>query len=334
VPQARYRAAIEWPTVALALGIYGGWGVLTWWHDEIPTSLSIALGAWLVAWQSSLQHEVIHGHPTRHRWLNDAIGRPALWLWIPFDRYRAMHLAHHRDEWLTDPIDDPESAYVTADAWASLGRTGRVLLLSQRTLAGRLLLGPIWSLVAFWRGEARLLAADAPGVRRAWLLHLPAAALVLGWTLAIAGVPAWWLAACSFAGTSLAMIRSFAEHRPAREPDHRTAVVEGAPLLGLLFLNNNLHVVHHARPGVPWYRLPRLFRTQREAWLERNGGLVYRGYAEIAARYLFRLRDHPVHASAQMPSIAPASIAAARRPKPGPSGRSSSSIGTIARTTS
>src|SRR6218665_675123 len=74
-------ARIEWQTVALAIVIYGGFLVATWFWQSLPLVAVIVIGGWLVAWQGSLQHEVIHGHPTRSRRINDAIGWPPLSLW-------------------------------------------------------------------------------------------------------------------------------------------------------------------------------------------------------------------------------------------------------------
>jgi len=65
-----------------------------------------AFGAWLVAWHSSLQHELLHGHPTPWQGVNRAIGLIQLSLWLPYDVYRASHLAHHQDETLTNPQHD------------------------------------------------------------------------------------------------------------------------------------------------------------------------------------------------------------------------------------
>jgi fatty acid desaturase len=96
-------------------------------------------------------------------------------------------------------------------------------------------------------------------------------------------------------GTSLLMIRSFAEHRAAPDADRRTAVVENAGVLGLLFLFNNLHVAHHERPGIPWYRLPGWYRRERQRLLEKNGGLVYHGYAEVVRKYLLHGHDQIIH---------------------------------------
>ncbi|MEK1861715.1 MAG: fatty acid desaturase, partial [Rhizobium leguminosarum] len=103
----------EWPTVILALVIHGGFLALTWWWQSLPLIMAVIAGGWLIAWHGSLQHEVIHGHPTGNQRINDAIGSIPLSLWLPYPIYRESHLEHHRDEYLTDPIEDPESSYFT-----------------------------------------------------------------------------------------------------------------------------------------------------------------------------------------------------------------------------
>jgi fatty acid desaturase len=90
-------------------------------------------------------------------------------------------------------------------------------------------------------------------------------------------------------------VRSFAEHRAMPEAERRTAIVEGAWILGPLFLFNNLHAAHHLRHRVPWYQLPRFYRLNRAALIERNGGLVYHGYFDVVRRYLVRPHDQPIH---------------------------------------
>lgn len=53
------------------------------------------------------------------------------------------------------------------------------------------------------------------------------------------------------------------EHRPAARAKERIVLNEADPLLLLLFLNNNLHLVHHDLPSLPWYLLPRVYRARR-----------------------------------------------------------------------
>ena len=293
---------VEWPTLALAAAIHGGWIALCVLHESLPWWGFVAAAAWVSAWFGSLQHEIIHGHPTRSRMVNAALAMPPLWLWLPWGRYRDSHLAHHADSRLTDPLDDPESRYWTPQAWAALGAAGRAIDDAQSTLAGRLALGPAWGMSRFLRAEFAALRQGDRDARGAWLVHalwmVPHCAFVF-W---ICGVPPWlYVLGFVQGGFSLTLLRSFAEHRAATDPAHRTAIVENSPVFGLLFLFNNLHAAHHRWPRVPWYRLPALHRARREALIAGNGGLVYDGYAEIARRFLLRRHDAAIHPTGRAP---------------------------------
>ena len=302
VPRAKRPRGVEWPSLALCAGVYAGFGALTWWHACLPAPF-VAIGlAAILTLQASMQHEFIHGHPTRWRRLNRALAAVPLSLWLPFGSYRRTHLVHHRDESLTDPFDDPESWYWSAQAWARLGPAGRALVRFQTTLCGRLLLGPAWIVLRFLGAEALGLAAGTRGTRRIWLGHVPAAAAVAAWLFGACGLdPAFYLLAVVYPSTALLLLRSFAEHRAAEGVGERTAIVENAPVLGFLFLFNNLHAAHHERPLVPWYALPRLYRENRGRLVAANRGLVYDGYGEVARRFLFVPHDialHPRHRDA------------------------------------
>jgi fatty acid desaturase len=62
----------------------------------------------------------------------------------------------------------------------------------------------------------------------------------------------------------------------------------------LIFLNNNLHVAHHAQPHVPWHELPRIWRGMRRA--NARSGRIFPGYGAVAREYLLRpfiTAEHP-----------------------------------------
>jgi len=290
---------LEWPTIILTAVIYGGFLALTWWWDKLPWPGVALAGAWLIAWHGSLQHEVIHGHPTGNQRINNAIGSIPLSLWLPYEIYRESHLEHHRDEHLTDPIEDPESSYFTRAAWQRLGPAGRVLARWNTTLFGRLTIGPAVMLLSFLAQEGRLLGAGEPGRARIWTVHLIGAAIVLLWVTAVCGMPFWlYFFGFVYLGAALTRLRSYAEHRYAERYEERTAVVENSHVFGLLFLYNNLHVLHHLKPGISWYRLPEVYRLNREDLIAINGGLVYNTYWDIARRFLVKPHDsitHPNH---------------------------------------
>lgn len=305
-PNVSRRVAVEWPTLGLAVAIYGGWGALTYWHAALPLVVLVPAAAWIVAWHSSLQHEIIHGHPTRWRPFNRALGFVPLSLWLPFKRYRMMHLSHHRDERLTDPLDDPESFYWTDAQWARLDPVSRWLVRAQTTLLGRLVVGPFWSVPRFLLSEARLIWRGDRVVARIWGKHLVGCAAILAWLWGVCGLnPLAYLAMFVYPGTALLLIRSFAEHKAETIVSRRTAIVEGSPVLGLLFLNNNLHAAHHAQPTLPWYRLPAWYRDNRTALLDGNGGLVYSGYVDVFRRFFLAPHDRPAHPLGRAPDATP-----------------------------
>ncbi|MCK6454464.1 MAG: fatty acid desaturase, partial [Alphaproteobacteria bacterium] len=295
----------EAPTWTLALGVYTAWGALTWGYHSLPWWLLLPAGAYVTCLHGSLQHEVLHGHPTRRRWLNELLARPALWLWLPYGAYRDSHLAHHRTTKLTCPGLDPESNYLVPEDWARLPAPVKAVYAICATSPGRLIVGPAVCVAVYLGRELRALAAADPAadsnVRRAdqralargnrrplrhWPAHAAFMVPVLYWVLVVCEVPFWgYVGFFAYPGLALTLLRSFAEHRPERDQGRATAIVEASWPMALVYLNNNLHAVHHERPDLPWYRLPSVYRAERAAILARNGGHVYPGYAAIIGRF-------------------------------------------------
>ena len=120
VPSKRLR--FEPQTLAVAVAIYGGFGLVTWYFHSLPLWIVVPLGAVLIAWHGSLQHETIHGHPFASRRINALLGGVPLSLFIPYPLYRRTHLWHHRfgGRILTDPLVDPESFYLKSFGWRAI----------------------------------------------------------------------------------------------------------------------------------------------------------------------------------------------------------------------
>ena len=293
---ASWWRRMEAPTWAMALAVYAGFGLVTWNYDALPWWSILPLGAWFVCWQGSLQHELLHGHPTRLTAINALLAYPSLWLWLPYPLYRESHLKHHNDEDIALPGIDPESYYVSGDDYARMPSWRRLLLRARNSLAGRLLLGPGMAYVELYQVEAqRLRDGDRSHVIH-WLVHIPVVAAVLYWALVVCGIPFWVYVFCfAYPGLSLTMLRSFAEHRPAKAPGARIVVVETWLPLRLLFFNNNYHAPHHADPGRAWYDLHDWYWAEREAFREGNEGYIFSGYGDQFRRFLFTPKDSPVH---------------------------------------
>jgi fatty acid desaturase len=164
------------------------------------------------------------------------------------------------------------------------------MLLAMRTLAGRLTLGPLVVTMRWWRSMA---VTRPRRVVHCAVTHVAGVALVLV-VVAASGLPLWiYVVGVAWCGGALSLLRSFVEHRLS-DQGTRSAVVHAGWFFSLLFLNNNLHHTHHARPGVPWFELPGLHARLDADRIAAVGAGLYTGYAEIARRYLVRPFDRVV----------------------------------------
>jgi len=292
----------EWPTWLLIAVIHGGWGATLVFWRTLGTLPATLLMIWWCAWYMSLQHELIHGHPTRWPAVNRLFGTLPLAVWYPYRLYRDSHLRHHVDFHLTLPALDTESSYVSPAEWAGMGRAMRALLWLNKTFWGRMLVGPAIAIGGAWRDAIREPLRGDWRYAGMWLRHLGLLAGLL-WTVdAVAGVsPIRYLLAIAYPAQSLAMVRSFYEHRPAEDHKQRVVLNEAGPVFRLLFLNNNYHLVHHELPSLPWYLLPRVYRAWRDDYIARSGGFHVRGYGELARRHGWRPVDAPVHPHMEEP---------------------------------
>ena len=288
---------VEWPTLGLILATYALWALSALWLPAVSMPLALLGCVLALVLHSSLSHEAIHGHPTRHAGLNAALMFPALGLFVPYLRFRDTHLAHHRDSSLTDPYDDPESNYLDPARWQALPRWRQALCRANNTLLGRLLIGPALGQAAFLRADLAAMRAGDRAVRAAWAWHFVALLPVLAVLQLPGAMPLPAYIAAAYGALSVLKIRTFLEHCAHERARGRTVIVEDRGPLAFLFLNNNLHVVHHMHPRVPWYRLPEIYFSNRQRYLTRNNGYRYASYGEVFRRYLFKAKDpvpHPI----------------------------------------
>src|SRR5687768_1261431 len=191
---------VEWPTVTILGGCYAAWLAATWFYPVLGPWLFVFIAAPLVTLHSSLQHEALHGHPTRSAALNEAMVYPPLGLLFPYRRFKSLHLRHHNDAALTDPYDDPESFYLAAADWQRLPAPLQKVLDFNNTFLGRFTIGPLVMLIGFTASEARLVRAGGGKVLSAWLHHFAGIALVFSWTALVCDIPVWLYAATAYLG--------------------------------------------------------------------------------------------------------------------------------------
>ena len=283
----------EWQTWLLIVFVYTTWLALVSKYTTLPGAAILLVIT--NAFHGSLQHELIHGHPTRYPWLNGLLAYPPLSLWYPYPLYRQSHIVHHNHEIITLPGVDPESFYVSQLRWNELGPLHRKLLIFNMTLAGRMLIGPAITLAHLCRQAYMALQSGDRVSIRVWSIHFVLVFTLLYSLTQFAGIPAWQYGLIAYASQSLSMLRSFFEHRAVPEEQQRSVLVEASWPMRLLFTNNNYHLLHHDQPGLAWYLLPVVYRKQSDELKQRNGNFVVKGYQQWWFQNLFIPVDHPRH---------------------------------------
>jgi fatty acid desaturase len=162
------------------------------------------------------------------------------------------------------------------------------------TLLGRMVLGPAIGVTGFLRSEWPKLRSDAD-VRQAWLLHFVGMIPVFLIVQIGFGLPFWLYALVpAYIGLSIIGVRTYCEHQWFEDPDGRTIIVENS-LLSILFLYNNLHIVHHKLPTVAWYHLPRLYQDKKDDWQKLNKGYVFPNYLAIFRSFALKAKEPNIH---------------------------------------
>ena len=286
--------AIEWPTVFLWLACWGLWLIGVFVLPMVSMLLAGVVLTLVLVLQSSLSHEALHGHPFASRRVNDGLAMVSLGLLVPYIRFRDTHLAHHIDERLTDPYDDPETNFYDPAVWARMAPWQQRIMQLNNALLGRMLIGPLMSQVMFMRGDWREMRQGNRAIIWAWGIHLLSSALVIT-VVVTSPMPIWIYLMCCYFAMSVLKIRTFLEHRAHQYSTARTVIIDDKGPLAFLFLNNNLHAVHHLHPQVAWYNLPRLYRDNADSYDGFNEDYNYRSYAQVIARYFVKAKDPVPH---------------------------------------
>lgn len=294
----KLRTKIELPTLGLIWGTYSTWVVLLVYNSVITLALWIILFALNITLFLSITHEVVHGHPTRNKLLNRLLVlMPIGWV-FPYERFRDTHIEHHTTDFLTDPLDDPESWYEPRFQYEKMNRWARSLLTFNNTLFGRMLIGPAISISKFYISEVSQIIHNKTSRKyliTIWAQHL---VLCLGMVIFIAQfstVPVWAIVLSLYLGLSILLVRTFLEHQAAEDFQERTVIIEHCCPLAFLFLYNNLHAVHHEHPRVPWYELPRLYKEKSQHFKNLNNHYIYSSYGEVFRKYFLTPKEQIPH---------------------------------------
>jgi len=288
------KEAGEWRTLAVVIAVYGLTVLTVVRYDVLTPWLAVPMLAILGAWHLSMQHEVLHGHPFKNQFINDAIGGIPVTLWIPYLAFKKDHHEHHLSD-LTNPALDNESYYVSQEQWDKAGRIRRAAWTANRTILFRMFVWTIVSTITYVLSVLKRAVRGEKGDRLAVALHVIGVAFVV-YLVSLSSMPLWQFALGTlYGGRILNAIRPFPEHKYQSGVETRTAMIMAGRFMSLLMLNNNLHVAHHDEPGVPWYRYDKLMQRVNAVQRARDAGVLYEGgYAEVFRRFSFTPVDSPV----------------------------------------
>jgi fatty acid desaturase len=251
---------IEWTVIAAA-----SLAAVHWWSAPAVVGAALVIAtrqhALLV-----LYHDGVHGLVARSRRVNDFIvnafvGVPLL---LPIHLYRALHLSHHRH---LGAACDPERVLLyRGQPWAfrplDLGALARQL--AGDVLAWNGIAMTIRYLRERTAGNTLRLPRTRPHPELTVQFVVLAGALacaLAAWPVTTMRIALLWFLPYVTVTQLLQKVRSFAEHATP-EADATLSCSWSPGLIGRLTIwpyNINYHREHHARPKVPWDRLPATF---------------------------------------------------------------------------
>ncbi|WP_248920121.1 fatty acid desaturase family protein [Pseudomonas entomophila] len=271
------------------------WTVMLWiadlvllvlaWNFWLSESTVLQILGLLVAGLATVQlylilHEALHGATSDNRRLNDIIGHFNGWLIaLPFLVRRRFHMAHHT--WTAHPLNDPENR-------GMIERFAVMTKKQERTLEFMwkhwLPMIAVNHFLLNWRAPfiARAQGDDSPRIlkeirfARLYLLGYLVVA-VAAWAFGhLADLALFYLIIWLFLALIVELV-NLPHHAEAPllakdgerlqfwEQDRVSHDCKSVPVWSrFVILNFNLHIVHHAFPSVPWYRLPEAHRMLHE----------------------------------------------------------------------
>jgi len=221
---------------AVAIAIGSVWGYWAW---DLPGWACFSLDVLALHIAGTIIHDACHHAAHQNRILNAALGHgSALLLCFSFPVFTRVHIQHHAH--VNDPKNDP-------DHFVSTG-------------------GPLWLIAArFFYHEVFFFQ------RRLWrkweLLEWFLARLFLVLVVVVTlhfgvydFVLTYWFLPSAVVGLALGLFFDYLPHRPFQARDRwKNARIYPNPVLNLLIMGQNYHLIHHLWPSIPWYHYQKAY---------------------------------------------------------------------------
>jgi beta-carotene hydroxylase len=216
---------------------------LGYWRWEFPDWYCFASNVIALHLVGTVIHDASHNVAHRDRVMNAVLGHgSALMLGFSFPVFTRVHMQHHAN--VNDPTNDP-------DHFVSTG-------------------GPLWLIAPrFFYHEVFFFK------RKLWrkyeLLEWFLSRLVFVSIVVLAiqydfldYIFNFWFSPALVVGLALGLFFDYFPHRPFAERDRwKNARVYPSPILNLLIMGQNYHLIHHLWPSIPWYHYQRAYRETR-----------------------------------------------------------------------
>ena len=231
VPPGGFSPTLLMFLAALTLLVLSNCGYWLWqwshWCCFLTNVLALHIAGTVI-------HDACHQSAHRHKVINAILGHgSALMLAFAFPVFTRVHLQHHAH--VNDPKNDP-------DYFVSTG-------------------GPLWLINArFLYHEIFFFQRRLWQKQELWEWFFSRLVVVVIFALAIryhflGYVLNFWFIPTAIVGLALGLFFDYLPHRPHQERDRWTnARVYPHPLLNLLIMGQNYHLVHHLWPSIPWYK--------------------------------------------------------------------------------
>lgn len=280
----RLKPAFAWPTVMLAVACLSVFAASTslavtgalWWSVAVVINTVAAYAAYTVVHEAT--HYNISARARHLRWVDHILGNLCgVLLMLPYYHHRREHWRHHA---VTNSPDDPD--IVVKGAFTSL-------VLVKFPVASATYLVPVYVFT-----NLRKLGLDATERLMTYAFGvLHASAFVLGYfTGHLMDVVLLWYLPAMLAGLVLAIGFQWLPHYPHDATDrYRATRISLWPGAEIVSLWQNLHLVHHLMPQIPFYRYADAFHELLPELEEHDARIEgLRPYAAPTASALRRYR--------------------------------------------
>jgi beta-carotene hydroxylase len=206
---------------------------LGFWCWGWPQWCCFSLNVLALHMAGTVIHDASHNAAHRDRTVNAILGHgSALMLGFAFPVFTRVHMQHHAH--VNDPDNDPDH-YVS---------TGGPLWL----IAARFLYHEVFFFKRqLWR-KYELLEWFLSRLFVIAIVYISSQYDHLGYVLN------FWFSPAMVVGLALGLFFDYLPHRPFHDRDRwKNARVYPSPILNILILGQNYHLIHHLWPSIPWY---------------------------------------------------------------------------------